>query len=89
MWNVGGWLIFLLQGCGVEGLSLLSVSLWQEPRSLAVFTLPFFVEGCRLCAYYLWLLCSPLWGAVLLGALVLPLCSLLLVHSMPFGGRVG
>ena len=28
MWNVGVWLIFLLLGCVVEGLSLLSVPLW-------------------------------------------------------------
>ena len=28
MWNVEVWLIFLLLGCGVEGLSLLSAPLW-------------------------------------------------------------
>lgn len=32
MWNVGVWLIFLLLGCAVEGLFLLSVPLWQELR---------------------------------------------------------
>lgn len=54
-----------------------------------MFSLPFFVEVVRSLVCYLWLLCSPLWGAVLFGALVLPLCSLLLVHSMLSGGRVG
>ena len=44
MWNIGVWLVFLLLGCGVEGLSLLSVPLWRELRGLAVFALPFFVE---------------------------------------------
>ena len=39
--------------------------------------------------YCLWLLCSPLWGAVLFSALVLSLCLSLLAHSMPSGGRVG
>ena len=54
-----------------------------------MFAPPFFVEVVPSWACYLWLLCSLLWGAVLFGALVLPLCSLLLVYSMSSGGRVG
>ena len=50
-----------------------------------MFALPFFVEVVPSWACYLWLLYPLLWGAVLFGTLVLPLCFSLLVHGMPSG----
>ncbi len=54
-----------------------------------MFVLPFFVEVVQSLGLLLVAFVFSVVGAVLFGALVLPLCSLLLVHSMLSGGRVG